>query len=92
LTHMTTKKFDMEKYYAMRPWMNDIYGWKKWMNFILNVGNTCYFCGKLNKKNKVETIYVGFFSNNSTNEIFKSHFKAIFHISLIWNIFKFYNI
>jgi hypothetical protein len=27
-----------------------------------------------------------------TNEIFKSHFKAILHISLIWNILKFYNI
>jgi hypothetical protein len=44
--------------------MNDIYGWKygqKWTNFILNVGNKHYFSKKLNKKNRVETIYVGFF-------------------------------
>jgi uncharacterized alpha/beta hydrolase family protein len=41
------------------------------------------FCGKLNKINKVETIYVGFFQNKSTNEMFKSQFKAILHISLI---------
>ncbi len=55
----------------------------KCMNFILNVGNKCYFCGKLNKRNKVEIIYVGFCQNNSTNEMFKSHFKAILHISLM---------
>ncbi len=42
------------------------------MNFILNVAKKCYFCRKLNKRNKVETIYVGFFQNKSTNEMFKS--------------------
>jgi hypothetical protein len=62
------------------------------MNFILNVDNKCYFYKKLNQKNKVKTIYVGFFQNNSTNEMFKSHFKAMLHISLIRNIFKFYSI
>jgi hypothetical protein len=56
---------------------------KKGMNFILNIGNKRYFCKKLNKRNKVETIYVGSFQNNLTNEMFKSHFKIIFHISLI---------
>jgi hypothetical protein len=56
---------------------------KKWMNFILNVANKCYFCRKLNKRNRVGTIYVGFFQNKSTNEMFKSKFKAILHISLI---------
>jgi hypothetical protein len=34
---------------------------EKRMNFIMNIGNKQYFCGKLNKRNKVETIYVGFF-------------------------------
>ncbi len=53
------------------------------MKFILNIGNKCDFCEKLNKKNKVETIYVSFFQNNLTNEMFKSHFKVILHISLI---------
>jgi hypothetical protein len=81
---------DMEEYFATCPWMNDIYGLKiwmkngrKWMNFILNVANKCYFCRKLNKRNKVEGVYVGFFQNKSTNEMFKSQFKAILHISLI---------
>ncbi len=55
---------------------------KIWRNFILNVGNKQYFCKKLNKKNMVEIIYVGFFQNNSTNEVFKLQFKTIFHISL----------
>jgi hypothetical protein len=74
-----------------------VHGWmifmdEKRMNIILNVGNTCYFCKNLNKRNRVKTIYVGFFQNNSTNEMFKSHFKAVLHIFLIWNIFMFYNI
>jgi hypothetical protein len=50
--------------------MNDLYGWKngwKIMNFIMNVANKHYFFEKINKKNKVETIYVGFFQNNLTN-------------------------
>jgi len=40
---------------------------EKWMKFIQNIGNKYYFCEKLNKRNKVETIYVGFFQNNSIN-------------------------
>jgi hypothetical protein len=36
---------------------------------------------KIEQKNKVETIYVGFFQHKSSNEMFKSQFKAIFHIS-----------
>jgi len=46
---------NVEKYSTMCPWI------KKWMNFILNIGNNHYFCKQMNKKNKVETIYVGFF-------------------------------
>ncbi len=83
-------------------WMNllpRVHGWmifmdeimdETWINFIMNVANKRYFCEKLNKRNKVETIYVGFFQNNLTHEMFKSHSKIIIHISLIWNIFKFY--
>jgi len=58
----------------------------------MNVANKHYFCKKINKRNRVETIYVGFFQNNLTNEMLKSQFKTIFHISLIWNIFKLTNI
>jgi hypothetical protein len=50
------------------------------------------FLWKIEQKNKVETIYVGFFQNKSKNEMFKSQFKAMLHISLIWNIFKLCNI
>jgi len=56
---------------------------EKRMNFILNVGNYSYFCEKLNKRNNVETIFVGFFQKKFTHEMFKSYFKIIFHISLI---------
>jgi len=57
---------------------------EKCMNFILNVGNTCYFYGKLNKVKRVETIYVKVsFKNNLTHEMLRSHFKVIFHISSI---------
>jgi hypothetical protein len=41
------------------------------------------FKPKLNQKKKVKTISIGFFQNNLTNEMFKSQFKTIFHISLI---------
>ncbi len=61
----------------MKKWM------EKKMDFHLNVGNTHYFCEKLNKINMVKTTYVGFFQNNLTNEMFKSHLKNILHISLI---------
>jgi len=64
-------------------WLQMIFMYEKKMNFILNVGNTHYFCKKLNKRNKVETIYARFFQNNLTNEMFKSHFKAKLHIPLI---------
>jgi hypothetical protein len=72
-----------------------VHGWmifmdKIWMNFILNVANKCFFA-KNWTKNKVETI-VSFFQKKSTNEMFKSQFKAMFHISLIWNTFKLWNI
>ncbi len=64
--------------------MDEWFLWmKQWVNIILNFGKKRYFCKNLNKKNKVETIYIGFFQNNSTNEMFKSHFKVILHISLI---------
>ncbi len=43
----------------------------------MNVANKHYFCEKFNKRNRVKTIYVGFFQNNSTNEMFKSHFETI---------------
>jgi len=56
---------------------------EKRMNFLMNVANKHYFCEKINKRNRVETIYVGFFQNNLTNEMFKSQFKTILHISLI---------
>jgi hypothetical protein len=62
----------------------------KKMNFIMNVANKHYFCKKFNKRNNVE--FMLFFQNNSTNEMFKSHFEVILHISLIWNIFKLANI
>jgi len=52
-------------------------------NFIMNLANKHYFYRKFNKRNRIETINVGFFQNNSTNEMFKSHFKAMLHISLI---------
>ncbi len=58
-------------------------GYEKKTDFILNVGNTRYFCENLNKTNMVKITYVGFFQNNLTNEMFKSHFKNIVHISLI---------
>jgi len=55
----------MKEYSSTCPWMNDPYGLKyglkEWMNFILNVSNKHYFCEKLSKRNKVETIYLGFF-------------------------------
>jgi hypothetical protein len=41
------------------------------------------FCAKLNKINRIKTIYVGFFQNKSTNEMFKPQFKVVLHISLI---------
>jgi uncharacterized protein (DUF2132 family) len=45
--------------------MNDIYGWKcGWKqngNFFMNVGNIQFFYKHLNKRNKVEAIYVGLF-------------------------------
>jgi hypothetical protein len=41
------------------------------------------FAENVNKRNKVETIYVGFFPKKSINEMFKSQFKAMLHISLI---------
>jgi hypothetical protein len=50
------------------------------MNFILNVANKCYFFEKLNKKNKVETIYGDFFQHKSTNEMLKSQFRTLLHI------------
>jgi hypothetical protein len=56
---------------------------EKWVNFTLNVGKKRYFCRKLNQKNKVKTINVGLFQKNLKNEMFKSHFKVILHISLI---------
>jgi hypothetical protein len=40
----------VEEYFATCPWMDDLYGLKKRMNFILYVGNKHYFCEKLNKK------------------------------------------
>ncbi len=60
-------------------------GWKR-MNFILNIGNYHYCHKNLNKRNKVETIYVGFFQNNS--HIKCSSCTSIFHIYVIWDIFK----
>jgi hypothetical protein len=42
----------------------------------MNLANKHYFCRKFNKRNRVETIYVGFFQNNSTNEMFKLHFEV----------------
>ncbi len=35
--------------------------WIKNLNLFFNVGNRCYIYEKLNKRNMVETIYVGFF-------------------------------
>jgi hypothetical protein len=40
---------DVEEYFATCPWMNDFMD-EKWMNFILNVANKCYFSRKLEKK------------------------------------------
>jgi hypothetical protein len=57
--------------------------WSLWINFILNVANKCYFCGKLNKKNKVEIIYVGFFI---TNPQMKCSSHNLSHISYFLNI------
>jgi hypothetical protein len=55
---------------------------EKWTNFILNVGSYHYFCKNLNKKNRVEIIYIGFFQNNSTHEMFKLHL----HTSYFFNM------
>jgi len=49
------------------------------------------FLWKIEQKTRSKQ-FVGFFQNKSTNEMFKSQFEAILHISLIWNIFKFCNI
>jgi hypothetical protein len=51
---------------------------KKWMNFILNVANKCYLCGKLNRRNRVETIYVSFFQNKSTRNRVETIYVSFF--------------
>ncbi len=57
---------------------------EKMMNFILNIGNKRYFCKKLNERNKTwKQFMLVSFKRNVTHEMFKSHFKVIFHISLI---------
>jgi hypothetical protein len=38
------------------------------------------FFRKIEYKNRVETIYVGFFQHKSTNEMLKAQYKAIVHI------------
>jgi hypothetical protein len=53
------------------------------MDFIANLAKKHHFHKKINKINRVGSIYVGFFQNNLTNEMFKSHFKTILHISLV---------
>jgi hypothetical protein len=77
----------VEEYFATCPWMNDESMDESMDEKKDELYYECYqqmlFLQKLNKRNKVKTIYVGFFQNNLTNEIFKSHFKAILHISLI---------
>jgi hypothetical protein len=42
----------VEEYFATCPWMNDLgmKRWIKWINFIPNVANKCYFFGNLEKK------------------------------------------
>ncbi len=66
--------------------MNDIYGWKnEWILFWMLPTNVI-FVENWTKETRIKTIYVGFFQNKSTNEIFKSQFKPILHISSIWNI------
>jgi hypothetical protein len=55
---------------------------EKMDEIILNVATNVNF-PKIEQKNKVETIYVGFFQHKSTNEMSKSQFKAILHIYLI---------
>jgi hypothetical protein len=62
------------------------------MKFILNVANKCFFAKIWSKNQGRNNLCWPFFEDKSTNEMFKSQFETKFHISLIWNIFKLYNI
>jgi hypothetical protein len=54
---------DSKEYFTTCLWMNDIYRWKQNRKIFMDVGNIHFFSEHVNKRNKVEAIYVGLFWN-----------------------------
>ncbi len=81
---------DMEEYFSSCSWMNDIYDEKKWI-FVMNIGNICFFVENWTKETWWKLFKLVYFKTFDTWNV-QVTLQVILHISLIWNIFKLYNI